>query len=199
MPCPPIGGAHDVIVDHCSLTWATDENLSASGPRFTGKTPRRLAQGHLASDHVQQQHHRRGPRGLHSLQGRALQGLADPRQRHRHPDRRQPLRAQPRAQPAVQGRRARRRDQQPDLRPGPARGALQPDRGGVGHDQYQTGQMTLVGNVLRAGPSTPTDLAFLMLGGSGDLEYLRGRQHRGGPSRQTVAGDSVATRRRKPA
>ena len=29
-------GAHDVIVDHCSCTWATDENLSASGPRFAG-------------------------------------------------------------------------------------------------------------------------------------------------------------------
>lgn len=33
------GGAYDVIVDQCSLQWATDENLSASGPRFGGKTP----------------------------------------------------------------------------------------------------------------------------------------------------------------
>jgi hypothetical protein len=31
--------------------------------------------------------------------------------------------------------------------------------------------MTAVGNVLRAGPSTPDDVAFLMLGGGGDLDY----------------------------
>jgi len=32
-------GAHDVSVDHCSFAWGTDENLSASGPRFEGATP----------------------------------------------------------------------------------------------------------------------------------------------------------------
>lgn len=33
------GGAYDVIVDHCSIAWGSDENLSAAGPRFNGNTP----------------------------------------------------------------------------------------------------------------------------------------------------------------
>lgn len=32
-------GAARVIVDHCSFSWATDENLSIGGPRFEGATP----------------------------------------------------------------------------------------------------------------------------------------------------------------
>lgn len=33
-----MGGAYDIIVDHCSFSWAIDENLSASKPRFQGNT-----------------------------------------------------------------------------------------------------------------------------------------------------------------
>lgn len=31
--------AHRVVVDHCTFSWAIDESMSASGPRFKGNTP----------------------------------------------------------------------------------------------------------------------------------------------------------------
>ena len=43
-------GAANVIIDHCSCTWAVDENLSASGARFNGNTPEEWRRG--TSHHI---------------------------------------------------------------------------------------------------------------------------------------------------
>jgi hypothetical protein len=71
-----VGGAHDVIVDHCSLTWSTDENLSASGPRFTGATPaewrkntsHRITFSHcIVGEGLHDSTHAKGPHSMGSL------------------------------------------------------------------------------------------------------------------------------------
>lgn len=69
-------GGHDIIVDHCSLEWATDENLSASGPRFRGDTPeewrnntaRRITFSHcLVGEGLDDSTHSKGPHSKGTL------------------------------------------------------------------------------------------------------------------------------------
>ncbi|MBI5693460.1 MAG: hypothetical protein HZC55_25575 [Verrucomicrobia bacterium] len=70
------GGAHDVIVDHCSLSWSTDENLSASGPRFQGANPaewrkntsHRITFSHcIVGEGLHDSAHAKGPHSMGSL------------------------------------------------------------------------------------------------------------------------------------
>jgi len=63
--CAAGSNAYNVVVDHCSLSWAVDENLSASGPRLEGpqSTAHRItfsnciiAEGLSKSSHAKGEH-----------------------------------------------------------------------------------------------------------------------------------------------
>ena len=60
-------GTYNVVIDHCSFTWATDENLSASGPRHKGadKTSHDITfSNNIISEGLYQSTHKKG---IHSM------------------------------------------------------------------------------------------------------------------------------------
>jgi pectate lyase len=162
-------GAHDVIVDHCTLTWATDENLSASGPRFTGNTPEEWRKGtshritfsnNIIAEGLADSVHVKGEHSKGSLIHDNTSDILIIGNLYAHDKERSPLFK------------------------GGARGAIinnliyDPGARAIhynliaaewGSQPYQTGEMAVIGNVLRAGPSTPDKIALVMVGGSGDL------------------------------
>jgi hypothetical protein len=71
-----VQGAYDVIIDHCSFSWATDENLSASGPRFEGATAKEWRENTshritfsqcLIAEGLRNSAHAKGPHSMGSL------------------------------------------------------------------------------------------------------------------------------------
>lgn len=164
------GGAN-VIVDHCSMTWATDENLSASGPRFNGATPdewRRntshnitysnniIAEGLANATHAKLEHSKG------SLIHDNVTNILIVGNLYAHNEERNPL-----FKGGVRGVIANNLIFDPGARA--IHYNLMAQEWGA--QPYQTGQMAAVGNVLRAGRSTPANIAFMTIGGYGDLEY----------------------------
>lgn len=163
-------GAHDVIVDHCSFLWALDENMSASGPRFSGDTPESWRKGashrvtfsyNIAGEGIANGSH---PKGEHSkgslIHDNATQILIY-RNLYAHNYERNPL-LKGGVQAAVVN----------NLIYDPGQRAIHYNLMALewaGHP-YLPGELSAVGNVLRGGRSTEP-LAFLMLGGAGDLRY----------------------------
>jgi pectate lyase len=164
-----LGGAHDVIVDHCTLTWATDENLSASGPRFTGNSPDEWRRGtshritfsnNIIAEGLARSVHVKGEHSKGSLIHDNVSDILIVNNLYAHDQERSPLFK------------------------GGARGAIinnliyDPGQRAIhynliaeewGDHPYQTGEMTVIGNVLRGGQSTPPGLPLVTVGGSGDL------------------------------
>ena len=162
--------ASDVIVDHCSLEWGIDENLSASGKRFIGNTPdewranvshRITFSNNIIAEGLAHATH---PKGEHSKGSLIHDNVTDI---------------------LIVGNLYAHNFERNPLFKGGARGMVvnnliyDPGQRAVhynliaeewGEHPYQTGRLALIGNVLRGGLSTVAGLPLFTLGGSGDVE-----------------------------
>ena len=163
------GGAHRVVIENCSLTWAVDEVAAASGPRFGGAD---AAEWRRATSHdivfrsniiAEALSHSTHPKFEHSKGLLAHDNVT---------------------RLLIHGNLlAHNRERNPLLKGGvhaiivnnfiydPGSRAVHYNLLPLewGDRPHEPGRLTAVGNVLRAGPSTDAGLPFLMLGGAGDL------------------------------
>lgn len=164
-------GAYNVIVDHCSLTWALDENMSASGPRFNGANPDEWRKNtshnitfsyNLAAEGLADSSHPKGEHSKGSLIHDNATDIFFYRNIWAHNVERSPL-----LKGGVHAAMAN------NLIYDPGKRAVHYNLMALewGDNPYQDGQLSAIGNVLRGGPSTDENLPFLMLGGDGDLHY----------------------------
>jgi len=169
-----VGAAHHVIVDHCSLSWATDENLSVGGPRFVGAGPddwRRntshaitysynLIYEGLAHSVHEKGEHSKGTLVHDNATEILLFGNVYASNRERN------ALFKGGAQAAMVN----------NLIFNPGLKAVHYNlvaHEWSGHD-YVSGKVTLVGNVYRHGPDTKANTPLFALGGHGDVElYLQ--------------------------
>ena len=170
-------GAHNVIIEHNSFLWALDENMSASGPRFTGNTVDEWRKGtthkvlfreNLAAEGLADASHPKGEHSKGSLIHDNATGIVFYRNVWAHNVERSPL-----LKGGVQALMVN------NLIYNPGHRAVHYNLMNLewtGHD-YVTGELTAVGNVMRGGNDTDPGLPFLMLGGDGDLKFY-GRDNR---------------------
>lgn len=162
-------GAHNVIVDHCSLSWATDENLSASGARFTGETLEEWRAGtsgtiaytnNIIAEGLANSTHAKGEHSKGSLIHDNVTEILIYGNLYAHNFERSPL-----FKGGVQGAIVNNFIYNPGQR------AIHYNLQGLewGDVPPVTGGMIAKGNVMRAGPSTAEGMPLVILGGDGDL------------------------------
>ena len=165
-------GAARIIVDHCSFSWATDENLSASGPRFKGQNPeewRRNTSHQITFSHnliyegLSESVHAKGEHSKGSLIHDNATDIFIFGNIYASNVERNAL-----FKGGVFAAMVNNFIYNPVAR------AVHYNL--VAHEwmgyPYQTGQITLVGNVYRQGPNTRPHVPFFTLGGDGDVELF---------------------------
>lgn len=163
--------AHNVVLENNTFMWAIDENMSASGPRFTGDTIEEWREGtsrnvvfrlNLAAEGLAHSSHPKGEHSKGSLIHDNATGIVFDRNIWAHNVERAPL-VKGGAQVLMVN----------NLIYNPQHRAVHynlMDLEWAGHEAV-TGEITAVGNVMRGGNDTDEGLPFLMLGGIGDLAY----------------------------
>jgi pectate lyase len=166
-----IVGAHNVVIENNTFMWAIDENMSASGPRFAGKTVAEWRANtthdvvfrlNLAAEGLANASHPKGEHSKGSLIHDNATRIVFERNVWAHNVERAPL-VKGGAQVLLVN----------NLIYNPGHRAVHynlMDLEWAGHAPV-TGEITAVGNVLRGGNDTDPGLPFLMLGGVGDLAY----------------------------
>jgi hypothetical protein len=167
-------GAYNVIVDHCSMTWSIDENLSASGKRFIGANPDEWRQhtshaitfsNNILAEGLANATHAKGEHSKGSLIHDNVTDILITGNLYAHDAERSPL-----FKGGVHGSIIN------NLIYDPGQRAVHYNLIAAewGEHPFLVGKITLVGNVMRAGPSTPSDVGLFMLGGAGDVElYMK--------------------------
>jgi pectate lyase len=163
-------GAWNVIVDQCSMSWASDENLSASSTRFAGaneaewmhNASRRITfSNNILAEGLANSTHAKGEHSKGSLIHDHVNDILIVGNLYSNNYERSPL-----FKGGARGQVIN------NLIYNPGQRAIHYNLIGeewLGREPYSVGQMILRGNVMRAGPSTEP-LAFFMIGGSGDLD-----------------------------
>lgn len=169
--------AHNVIVRNCSFLWGIDENMSASGPRFTGTTVEQWREGtsrnivfanNLAAEGLADSSHPKGEHSKGSLIHDNATGIIFYRNVWAHNVERHPL-IKGGAQVTMIN----------NLIYNPQHRAVHYNLMALEWvaQPFVTGELTAVGNILRGGNDTDEGLPFLMIGGDGDLAFY-GRDNR---------------------
>ncbi len=163
--------AYNVVIEHCTFLWAIDENMSASGPRFSGDTVEDWRKGtshdivfrdNIAAEGLAEASHPKGEHSKGSLVHDNTTGIVFERNIWAHNVERSPL-----VKGGAQVLMINNLIYNPKYR---AVHYNLMDLEWAGHDPV-AGQITAIGNVLRGGNDTVPALPFLMLGGVGDLAF----------------------------
>lgn len=164
--------AYNIIVDHCSCAWATDENLSASGPRFDG-------------DNVEQwrQHTSRNITFSHCIIAEGLNDSTHAKGRHSKGT----LIHDNCTNVAIVGNLYAHNVERNPLFKGGATGVVvnnyiyDPYGRAIhyglvttewGNHPHQAGQLAIVGNVVQHGPSTRKDAVFFQYRAGGTCDVF---------------------------